>query len=386
MLSYLMLSKCIIFTEIVQGRDASVRVTEDGMIWAVDLIMVVSGKSRDDSSKILRDLREAVFHKGNISVKSMQGRGNGKTKLVTFQDAIELIMVLPGKVAKETRTRFASIIQRYMVGFHAQNPINKPQTLMPPQRYMTFVSVIQGRDASVRVTEDDLIWAVDLVMVGSGKSRDDASKTVRDLKEDIFPATKIITRSMPGKGNRNTKLLRFEDAIEFIMILPGKMSKFFRKKMADVISRYLDGDLSLINDIVENQKMGKVNSYQKFAQESLTYVEQQSTASFGYIYAFASPAFPGCIKIGRSIDVERRLAELNTGCAPAPLVVVATAPSFDNVRDEKIAHQYFSNFREAGEFFHLSEEEVKTYFNDTITAKFHEELEAKTTAMNGCIF
>jgi hypothetical protein len=42
--------------------------------------------------------------------------GNGRTKLVTFQDAIELVMVLPGKVAKETRTQFASIIQRYMAG------------------------------------------------------------------------------------------------------------------------------------------------------------------------------------------------------------------------------------------------------------------------------
>jgi len=110
------MSKCITFAEIVQGRDASVRVTEDGMIWAVDLIMVVSGKSREDSSKILRDLPEEVFYTEKISVKSMPGTGNGRTKLVTFQDAIELVMVLPGKVAKETRTRFAGIIQRYMAG------------------------------------------------------------------------------------------------------------------------------------------------------------------------------------------------------------------------------------------------------------------------------
>ena len=257
---------------------------------------------------------------------------------------------------------------------------------MLSQRSMTFTSTVQGRDASVRVTEDDLIWAVDLVMVGTGKDRNMSGGVIRLLPEDVFPESKFITRSMPGKGNARTRLLRFEDAIEFIMVLPGKMSKLFRKKMADVIARYLDGDLSLINDIVENQKMGKVNSYQKFAQESLTYSEQQSTASFGYIYAFASPAFPGCIKVGRSIDVERRLAQLNTGCAPDPLVVVATAPSFDNVRDEKIAHQHFSDSWQAGEFFHLSEEEVKTYFKNIITAKFHEELEVKTTAINGSVF
>jgi hypothetical protein len=109
-------AKCISFAEIVQGRDSSVRITDDGMIFAVDLIMVMSGKSREDSSKTLRDLPEEVFHTEKFSVKSMPGKGNGRTKLVTFKDAIELVMVLPGKVAKETRAQFAGIIQRYMAG------------------------------------------------------------------------------------------------------------------------------------------------------------------------------------------------------------------------------------------------------------------------------
>ena len=37
---------------------------------------------------------------------------------MTFQDAIDLIMVLPGQTAKEIRTQFASIIQRYLAGDH----------------------------------------------------------------------------------------------------------------------------------------------------------------------------------------------------------------------------------------------------------------------------
>ena len=43
-------------------------------------------------------------------------RGGYATKLLSFQHAIELVMVLPGKVAKETRTQFANIIRRYMAG------------------------------------------------------------------------------------------------------------------------------------------------------------------------------------------------------------------------------------------------------------------------------
>ena len=35
---------------------------------------------------------------------------------MSFKDALELVMVLPGKVAKQTRTQFVGIIQRYMAG------------------------------------------------------------------------------------------------------------------------------------------------------------------------------------------------------------------------------------------------------------------------------
>ena len=46
----------------------------------------------------------------------MNGKGNGRTKLVSLDNALELVMILPGKVAKETRTQFVNIIKRYMAG------------------------------------------------------------------------------------------------------------------------------------------------------------------------------------------------------------------------------------------------------------------------------
>jgi hypothetical protein len=108
--------KYLSFEEIVHGRDATVRITDDGYIFAVDLVKVVSGKSREDSAKTLRDLPEEVFQQEKFSCKSFPGKGNGRTKLVTFQDALELIMVLPGKIAKESRVQFADIIKRYLAG------------------------------------------------------------------------------------------------------------------------------------------------------------------------------------------------------------------------------------------------------------------------------
>jgi hypothetical protein len=109
--------KCISFEEIVeQGREANVRVTVDSLIFAVDLAMVGTGKSRDDAGKTLRGLSEETFRSGKYTYRSFPGKGNARTRLLTFQHAIELIMVLPGKIAKKTRVKFAEIIKRCVAG------------------------------------------------------------------------------------------------------------------------------------------------------------------------------------------------------------------------------------------------------------------------------
>jgi hypothetical protein len=109
-------SKFFSFAEIVDGRDASVRVTDDNMLVAVDLVMVMSGKERDYSGQILRRLPDEVFPSCKLHDRVFQGKGNASVKAVSFQNAIELIMVLPGKIAKETRSKFADIIRRYLGG------------------------------------------------------------------------------------------------------------------------------------------------------------------------------------------------------------------------------------------------------------------------------
>lgn len=104
------------FAEIIKGRDSSVRVTEDGMIYAVDLVMVMTGLSRDDSGKTLRRLSDELFQSDKLSERQFSNHGGYKTKLVSFEHALELIMVLPGSMAKATRVQFADILKRYMAG------------------------------------------------------------------------------------------------------------------------------------------------------------------------------------------------------------------------------------------------------------------------------
>lgn len=107
------------FAEIVKGRDSSVRVTGDSLFFAVDLAMVVTGKNRDDAGKALRNLADETFPSVKFTDRKLPGKGNGHTKLVTFPDGMELIMVLPGKVAREIRVKFSDIIRRYLAGDHS---------------------------------------------------------------------------------------------------------------------------------------------------------------------------------------------------------------------------------------------------------------------------
>jgi hypothetical protein len=124
--------------------------------------------------------------------------------------------------------------------------------MMACSKLFSFAEVVPGCDASVRVTDDGLMVAVDLVMVASGKNKNDAGKDLRELKEDIFPAANFAVRTLAGKGNVNIRLVSFQDAIELIMVLPGKVARETRKAFASIIHRYLAGDKSLITDIEAN--------------------------------------------------------------------------------------------------------------------------------------
>jgi hypothetical protein len=119
-------------------------------------------------------------------------------------------------------------------------------------KLFSFAEVVKGCDASVRVTDDSLFYAVDLAMVISGKDRNNAGRDLRDLPDAVFQSTKFVDRQISNHGGHKTKLVSFENALELIMVLPGKVAKETRKAFASIIHRYLAGDKSLITDIEAN--------------------------------------------------------------------------------------------------------------------------------------
>lgn len=246
---------------------------------------------------------------------------------------------------------------------------------------LSFAELVKGRDASVRVSDEGLADLVDLLMVVTGKNCNHANACFRSLDNSLFDNPKVVVLNQ-------RRYVTLKDAIALIMVLPGKMAKHSRQQFKDIIVRYLDGDRSMCIEIEENLAMGKAKSYSNFASKVMKRMKTENmNASVipetRYVYATKSSAFPGLIKIGKTINMSNRLSQLNTSCAPAPHVIVAVAPTFDHDRDEKTAHAFFASARREGEFFELGDDDVIHYFATHITSQYSAEMARNLVARQG---
>lgn len=206
------------------------------------------------------------------------------------------------------------------------------------QKYFSFAEVVQGRDASVRVSEDGLLYAVDLVMVMSGKNREDSAKAIRDLPTQLFQPERFSCRQ-PEKGGHPTKLLTFQDALELVMVLPGRVAKQTRTQFANIINRYLAGNHSMISE----NRLEK-NDYQRIKKH-------------GFVYMIESEAFPNFVKIGRAQNLEQRLDQINFAIPIMQYHLVACFETEDCVYSENQAQKHFYTYHHSREFFVMNSEE-----------------------------
>ena len=95
-----------------------------------------------------------------------------------------------------------------------------------------------------------------------------------------------------------------------------------------------------------------VTTCQQFLTDALAKRKREEDPEVAYLYGTVSDAFPGLIKIGQTTNV-------NTSCAHR---LVAVVPTYEPVRDEKVAHAFFDEFREEGEFFRVEVEALERFF------------------------
>ncbi len=242
-----------------------------------------------------------------------------------------------------------------------------------------------ARGATVRCTTIALVLFLsvrDVIMHVSGHNRKTAHSTwtrlsdqqKKELEDDLEEF------QFPGQGNSKQPVITVKGAMKLMMMLPGKRAKAMRVQAADILERYVLGHESLVDEIRQNRRVGPAVACGKLLEKACLYKELPQAA---YLYATKSEAFPGLIKIGRSSDMTASLTVLNTGCVPVPHYTVAVVPTFDPLRDKAWAHEHFSTSRREGEFFEVTDEEVKAFFNGQIMAKYQLELAESIASAQG---
>ena len=228
---------------------------------------------------------------------------------------------------------------------------------------ISFDELKLGSAVRVLMEEPPLIFAVDLAKVVTGKDGNDAAEALRIIKPHYFDPKLFLKRSiLHGNGRTyDLKFVTYEDALSLILVIGGKQARFFRKRIANILLQHFEHDVhKFIDWTVETAKQAK---------EAVAELEPETK----YIYGAASEAFPGLIKIGFASSLDARMVHANVFSAPAPFKIVAQAPSMHASRDERVAHAFFADQREEGEFFRISVQEVEDFFSGYVQAMYNRE-------------
>ena len=173
------------------------------------------------------------------------------------------------------------------------------------------------------------------------------------LREHAEMRDQVTYVKFPGKGQRETPTIDARGILKLVSLLGERFQRAYSIESQEILDRYLDGDATLCDEVTYNHQVGSEQACANFVSrvESLAsqMAQEENLPETGFVYGTVSAAFPGMVKIGRTKDITKRLQAANTFSAPAPHVVIAITPSFDYVRDERLAHEYFKEFRREGD-------------------------------------
>jgi hypothetical protein len=109
------------------------------------------------------------------------------------------------------------------------------------------IAVLEFDSAKIRVTPDGRVSVIDaLAGCGVAKPRD-AWKTIKSKL-----STELDGYRFPGKGQQNTPVADKEQLMQVLMLSPkAARTDQFREWASSILVRYLDGDVSLAEEIFE---------------------------------------------------------------------------------------------------------------------------------------
>jgi len=171
-------------------------------------------------------------------------------------------------------------------------------------------------DLRLRVTDDRRVALIDVAKLFMGVNNNEAANAARRVL-DAFPAvtSKCFICTFEGARQRPIHVAPIAVAIEFAFLLPGRRAAQLRMQAARLLVRYLGGDLSLVDEIVQLRHVQQALA--SIPAESLN-PEQQAVRACGAAVEAATPqprlagpppqteylpAAPSCLDGGQSTDL-----------------------------------------------------------------------------------
>jgi hypothetical protein len=171
----------------------------------------------------------------------------------------------------------------------------------------------------LRVTDDQMVALIDVAKLFTGLARKFAAEVIRNLRarcpEVAEKLGNLRSHKFEGPGQKPTHVAPIAVAIEVAFLLPGRRAAQLRMQAARLLVRYLGGDLSLVDEIVQLRHVQQALA--SVPTESLN-PEQQAVRACGAAVEAATPqprlagpppqteylpAAPSCLDGGQSTDL-----------------------------------------------------------------------------------
>lgn len=112
--------------------------------------------------------------------------------------------------------------------------------------------IIPELDAKIRCTEDGRSSVYDLISA-IGQQKDPYNVWKRLVAAHPEGLTKCQTFKFPGRGQQETPVTDLRGWLYILALLPGAMGKKYREEAAQLVTRYMKGDQTLIDEIKDRQ-------------------------------------------------------------------------------------------------------------------------------------
>ena len=121
---------------------------------------------------------------------------------------------------------------------------------------MSLSSLTENNVHSIRKTTESppRISVIDVISLVTGHNQQQAATTTQRLLE-AYPevSTSVTHFRFSGRGQRDTPVSDVYGICDLVMVLPGKAAGRVRRQAANVLCRYLGGDLSMVDEIAKNR-------------------------------------------------------------------------------------------------------------------------------------